>query len=127
MTHVRNETIQYFSEKEDEFVNLLIDIGMKKNIAKLLVFLANVPEASSLAIERRTDMRQPEVSMATKYLIDKGWVRMGAQLSEGRGSPMRVYELAVPIKEIITSIEEEKKREVRDRLALIRKLRDYIR
>jgi len=127
VTHVRNETIQYFSEKEDEFVNLLIDIGMKKNIAKLLVFLANVPEASSLAIERRTDMRQPEVSMATKDLIDKGWVRMRAQLSESKGIPMRIYELAVPITEIITSIEEEKKREVRDRLALIRKLRDYIR
>lgn len=66
-------------------------------------------------------------SIPMKYLMDKGWVRMRAQLSEGKGSPMRIYELAVPITEIITSIEEEKKIEARDRLARIRKLRDYIR
>jgi len=124
---MRTETIQYFSEKDEEFVNLLIDLGTKKNIAKLLVFLATVPEASSHSIERGTDMRQPEVSIATKYLMEKGWIRMRGESSERKGRPMRIYKLAIPITEIMNIIEEEKKTEARDQIALIRKLRDHIR
>lgn len=123
---MRIETIQYFTEKEEEIVNLLIDIGMKKNIAKLLVFFVNVPQASSRAIERGTDMRQPEVSIAMKYLLDRGWIRVWGEPNEGKGRPVKIYELAVPIKEIMNSIEEEKKSEARDQLALIRKLREHI-
>ena len=40
---------------------------------------------------------------------------------------MRIYELAIPMTEIMNSIEKEKKSEARDQLALIRKLRDHIR
>jgi len=123
---MRTETIQYFSEKEEEFVNLLIDVGTKKNIAKLLVFLSNVPEASSRSIENGTDMRQPEVSIAMKYLMDQGWIRVKGESSENKGRPMKIYELAIPITEIMNSLEEEKKHEVRNQLALIRKLRDHI-
>jgi len=124
---MRTETIQYFTEKEEEIVNILIDIGTKKNIAKLLVFLANVPQASSRAIERGTDMRQPEVSIAMKYLLDRGWIRVREEPAETKGRPSKIYELAVPIKEIMNHIEEEKKSEARDQLALLRKLRDHIR
>ena len=67
---MRQENVIYFTEKEEEFANLLIKIGIQKNIAKVLVFLAKTPEATSRAIERGTDMRQPEISMAMKYLMD---------------------------------------------------------
>jgi predicted transcriptional regulator len=123
---MRTETIQYFTKKEEEFVNLLMDIGTKKNVAKLLVFLANVSPASSRAIERRTDMRQPEVSIAMKYLLDRSWVNVRGGPSDHKGRPIKIYELTVPFKEIMNSIEEEKKSEARNQLALIRKLRDHI-
>ena len=48
----------YFTEKEEEYTNILIEIGTKKNVAKVLVFLANVPEATSREIERGTDIRR---------------------------------------------------------------------
>jgi predicted transcriptional regulator len=124
---MRTETIQYFSEKDEECVNILIDIGTKKNIAKLIVFLASIPEASSRSIERGTDMRQPEISIATKYLMDKGWVRMRGESPEHKGRPTKNYQLALPIKEIMDLIEEEKKNEARDKFALIRKLKAHIR
>ena len=56
-------------------MNLLIEIGTSKNVAKMLVFLANTPEATSRDLERGTDMRQPEVSIAIKYLTDQGWIK----------------------------------------------------
>ena len=70
---MRTESVQYFTEREEEFVSLLIGIGIKKHVAALLVFLANVPETSSRSIERGTDLRQPEVSIAMRYLMDRGW------------------------------------------------------
>jgi predicted transcriptional regulator len=72
---MRQESVQYFTETEKEFANLLIKIGTKKNIAKVLVFLANTPEATPREIERGIDIRQPEVSIAIKYMAEQGWIK----------------------------------------------------
>ena len=124
---MRQENVMYFTDKEEEFVNLLIEIGIARNIAKVLVFLANTPEASSRAIERGVDMRQPEVSIAMKSLIDRGWIKSRESSAESKGRPMKIYELAKSINEIIESIENEKKTEAKNQLALIQKLRKHLR
>ena len=72
---MRLENVTFFTDEEEEFVNLLIMIGIKKNIARILVFFKNIPYATSHDIELGTDMRQSEVSVAMQYLIDKGWIR----------------------------------------------------
>jgi len=113
-----------FTEKEEEFANLLIKIGIKKNIARILVYLANIPEATSHDIERGTDMRQPEVSIAMRYLMDKGWIRSRESSADSKGRPIKIYELAKPFNEIMDCIESEKTNEVNNNLALIQKLRE---
>jgi predicted transcriptional regulator len=113
-----------FNEKEEEFANLLIKIGIKKNIARILVYLANIPEATSHDIERGTDMRQPEVSIAMRYLMDKGWIRSRESSADSKGRPIKIYELAKPFNEIMDCIESEKTNEVNNNLALIQKLRE---
>ena len=72
---MRLENVTFFTDEEEEFVNLLIRIGIKKNIARILVFFKNIPYATSHDIELGTDMRQSEVSVAMRYLMDKGWIR----------------------------------------------------
>jgi len=123
---MRQENVQYFTEKEEEFASLLIEIGMKKTVAKVLVFLASTPEATSRAIERGTDMRQPELSMAMKFLMDQGWIRVRESHFENKGRPMKVYELAKPITVIVDCIEKEKKDGANNQLAIVRRLRDYL-
>ena len=123
---MRQENVIYFTEKEEECANLLIKIGTKKNIAKVLVFLSKTPEAISVAVERGTDMRQPEVSIAMKSLIDRGWIRSRESSAESKGRPMKIYELAKPINEIIEGIENEKKTEAKNQLALIKKLQAHL-
>ncbi len=123
---MRTEKIMYFTEKEEEFTDFLIEIGMKKNVAKILVFLGNIPEASSHAIERGTDLRQPEVSIAIQYLSNRGWVKSHDSQSDNKGRPNKIYELAVPITEIMDSIEKEEKDKVNKQLKLIKKLRSYL-
>ena len=120
------KTIQLFTEKEEEFVNLLIEIGTKQTIAKALVFLANVKKATSREIERGTDLRQPEVSLAIKYMDEQGWIKSNEIPSDKKGRPVRNYALAIPVPDIMTCIEKQKKAEANNQLSLIKKMRSYI-
>jgi predicted transcriptional regulator len=123
---MKTQKVMYFTEKEEAFANLLIDIGTKRSVAKVLVFLANSTHATSRDIERGTDLRQPEVCLAMHYLSDQGWVTNSESKAESRGRPIKIYELAKPLPEIMSSIEKEKKEEAKKQLALVQKLRDYI-
>jgi len=123
---MRQQTIQLFTEKEEEFVNLLIEIWTKRNVAKMLVFLANTLEATSRDLERGTDMRQPEVSIAIKFLAEQGWIKNREAPSEKKGRPQKTYSLAIPVKEIMIAIEKQKKNEANNQLTLVRKMRDYL-
>jgi predicted transcriptional regulator len=122
---MRQENIIYFTEKEEEFTNLLIETGTKKTIAKILVFLVKTPEATSRKIERGTDLRQPEVSLALRYMTKQGWISNREDPSTNKGRPMKIYKLAKTINEIIDFIINEKKIETNNRLALVKKLRSY--
>jgi len=123
---MREETVQYFSEKEEEFANLLMDIGTKRNVAKVLVFLINTKEATSRAIERGIDLRQPEVSLAIKYMAGQGWVKSDEIPSAKKGRPNKKYSLAIPVKDIIAFIEKNTRDEANQQLALVKKMKNYI-
>jgi predicted transcriptional regulator len=122
---MKRETVHYFTEKEEEFANLLIEIGMKKSTAKVLVFLANMTEATSRVMERGLDLRQPEVSIATRYLMEQNWIASRESKAESKGRPVKIYELDRPLHEIMDSIENKKKIEVSKKLAVIQKLREH--
>jgi len=123
---MRSKNVLYFTPREEEFANLLIKVGMKRNVAKVLVFLAHTPEATSRDIERGTDLRQPEVSIAMAALIDQKWVENRESKAENKGRPVKIYRLSQPIGDIMDSIEKEKREEANNQLTMIQKLRDYI-
>ena len=120
---MKEESVLYFTEKEEEITKLLINIGTKKNVARILVFLANTLEATTRGIERGTDLRQPEVSVAMKYLVDEGWIKSRDTASPNKGRPMKLYKLVKPISKIMSQIEKQKKIEAKNQLELIKKLR----
>jgi predicted transcriptional regulator len=124
---MKPQHVMYFTEKETEFVNLLIDIGTRKNVAQVLVFLANASEATSRDIERGTDLRQPEVSLAMHYLIAQDWIKIRENKAEGKGRPVKIYSLSKPIDRIMNIIEKDKKEQAKQQLARVQKLREYIR
>lgn len=123
---MKRQHVMYFTEKETEFVNLLIDIGTRKNVAQVLVFLANVPEATSRDIERGTDLRQPEVSLAMHYLIGQDWIKIRENKTEGKGRPVKVYSLSKPIDKIMNAIEKDKKDQAKQQIARVQKLREFL-
>jgi predicted transcriptional regulator len=118
--------LNLFTSKEEEFVNLLIETGIRENFAKILVYLANRPEATFRDIEHGADMSQPDVSKATKYLTDQGWIRSWQIPSEKASRGFKKYKLAMPFTEIVANIEKQKKNEACNRIDLFKKMRNYL-
>ena len=123
---MRLEKVLYFTEKEEEFAELLTEIGVKRNVAKVLVYLANTPEATSRDIERGTDLRQPEVSIAMRTLKENEWITSRESKAESKGRPVKIYSLSQPVNKIIDVIERNKQKEVKAQLDLIQKTREHI-
>jgi predicted transcriptional regulator len=109
--------------KEEELVHLLSRIGIKRNVARVLVFLAKTPMATFRAIEQGTDLRHPEVAMVMQFLRKKGWIRSHENNATRKGRPGKNYELSKPITEIVNGIEKEKMKEANDQIQLIQTVR----
>ncbi|MGZ4846944.1 MAG: ArsR family transcriptional regulator, partial [Halobacteriota archaeon] len=84
---MRDESMPVFDQDEEVMANLLGNIGLKRNLAKALVYLANVNESVSRNIELGAGLRQPEVSIAMRELRERGWIEEWEQKKEGKGRP----------------------------------------
>jgi len=71
---MRDESMPVFDQDEEVMCNLLCNIGLKRNLAKALVYLSNVNESVSRNIELGAGLRQPEVSIAMRELRERGWI-----------------------------------------------------
>ncbi|MGD0535007.1 MAG: ArsR family transcriptional regulator [Methanoregula sp.] len=119
--------INYFTEKEEAVINLLTELGFRKIVAKVLVYLIANTESTIKDIERGADLRQFEVSIATAYLTEKKWLTCHVAVRGSiRGRPVKVVRLVKPVLEIIASIEEEKKAEIRALLQKVSKLQHLV-
>ena len=93
-------------------------------MATLITYLSNVDEATSREIERGTNLRQPEVSIAMRTLRENNCVEERDVKVGGKGRPMKIYKLGVPIGEIIKHYEEEKNSEAARSMQAIQRLKD---
>jgi predicted transcriptional regulator len=117
------KTIQIFTDREEEFVSLLVRVGIRKTIAKTLVYLGRLKSATSREIEHGTYLRQPEVSVAMKYLAGRGWVGHEEAHPEGKGRPEKRWSLKMPVETILDVIGREKQDELKVQMEMIRKIR----
>jgi predicted transcriptional regulator len=126
VTIMRESTVKILDDKDMEFVETLKTLGVPRNVATLITFLANVDEASSRDIEMGSDLRQPEVSIAMRTLRDNHWIEEKEIKREGKGRPMKVYSLHASIETIIGHFEEEKMHESAQAMESIQRLKQLI-
>ena len=93
-------------------------------MAALITYLANANEATSREIEVGTNLRQPEVSIGMRTLRNNNWIEERDVKVDGKGRPMKIYKLGVPIEEIIKHYEEEKNSEAANTMQAIQRLKD---
>ena len=111
-------------DKDLEFIDTLRSLKVPRNVATLITYLKNTNEATSREIEIGTDLRQPEVSIGIRALRNINWIEERDVKVGGKGRPMRVYKLGVPLEEIIKHYEEEKNKETAKSMQAIQKLKD---
>ena len=123
---MKNRVVQVFSKKDEEFVSVLISLGTKRTVARVLVFLLNRMEGTMREIERMGDMTQPEVSQAVRYMVEQGWVKTREIPPEWRGRPKKLVSLAIPLDEIARMIGEKKEIHANRQLSLLKKVRTFV-
>ena len=111
-------------DKDLEFIDTLRSLKVPRNVAGLITFLANTNEATTREIEMGTTLRQPEVSIAMRTMRQNNWIDERDVKAEGKGRPMKVYKLSVPIQEIIQLYEEEKNSEAAKTMQAIQRLKE---
>ena len=98
-------------------------IGLKRNVAKVLTYLAGVAEATSREIEIGSDLRQPEVSIAMREIRKLDWIVERDEKNPGKGRPYRIYKLNRSLPEIVEYLESENAKESERIMKQIEKLK----
>ncbi len=113
------------TKEQKELIDRLKQAGVKKHVALSLVFTAGKGEATRREIEEATNLKQPEVSIATQEMRVNGWMDKRDIMKEGKGRPVHCYMLVKPLEEIMKEIEEEERariKEMENNLAAIHRL-----
>ncbi len=115
--------MKQIDEKNEEIADTLISLGMKRPIARVLSYLKNRNEVTSVELERETGLRQPEVSIAAKELKEYGWINEREEKKPGKGRPHKVYSLKVGFNKIIAQLEKQQRKAVDEMQKNIKRLK----
>jgi len=121
---MKKRNINQFDEKEEEITDALMYPGLGRAVAKTLAYLNN-GEATSVALEQGTGLRQPEVSIATKELKERDWITEREEKKLGKGRPFKIYSLKIGFNKIIAQLESERKKvdvEAQEKIERLKKL-----
>lgn len=89
--------------KLENVAQLLVKLGFPKNPAKTLacIILSGGKNIRANDVEAATGLRQPEVSVAVKYLRRSGWINKNEIKKESKGRPVHTYSLAISYDRLI--------------------------
>jgi len=116
--------IKQLDEKDEEIADILISLGMSRNVAMSLTYLQNMNSATSVDLERVARLRQPEVSIAMRQLKEREWIDEREEKTPGKGRPYKVYSLKVGFKDIVAQLEKQQKKEIDEAKANVEKLKE---
>ena len=108
IANMKDETPIIMGSSEYEMIELFRRINISRPIALTLACLAKGREISSQSIEMVSGLRQPEVSVAMRYLRENNWIDIREEKkSKGKGRPIKLYKLTVSMDRIVSKIEDE--------------------
>jgi predicted transcriptional regulator len=109
---MKQKNVYTLDKEDDKVIQLFVKLGMPKNLVKTLICISQFNECKGADVERGTDLRQPEVSIAMQELQRRGWVKKRDLKKKGKGRPVHIYTITTDLTEIITTFEQEKLKEV---------------
>ncbi len=116
--------IRQFDEKEREIAGALISLGVGRMPAMALAYLQDTNSATSTDLERAAGLRQPEVSLAMKQLMERGWITENEEKKVGKGRPYKIYSLRIGFDEIVTQLEVENNKAIEEAKGKLGRLKE---
>jgi predicted transcriptional regulator len=122
--NMKTLNIKQLDEKDEEIADILISLGMSRNVAISLSYLQNMNSATSVDLERVARLRQPEVSIAMKQLKERDWINERDEKKPGKGRPFKIYSLKVGFEDIVAQLEKQQKKSVNEVRANVERLKE---
>jgi predicted transcriptional regulator len=116
--------IGQLDENKEEIADALMALGLGRPIARTLAYLNNGDEATSVALEKGTGLRQPEVSIVMRQLKEHNWINEREEKKTGKGRPYKIYKLKVGFNNIIAQLEKQQRKAVEEAQARIERLKE---
>ncbi len=110
-------------KKSKEIANILISLGMSRAVARTVAYLQNVDEAASIELEKSTRLKQPEISIATRELIERDWINLRKEKKPGKGRPLSIFSLKIGFNEIVDQLEKDQKKAVDEKRSKVERLK----
>jgi len=118
-------SIQVMGEHEHEIAELLQGLGLPKIISRTIACLSSTTEMTSRDLEAAAGIRQPEVSAAMRVLRANKWISEREEKKKtGKGRPVKVYKLGVPLHQIVELLERDKLESNKETMTDIQRLRE---
>jgi len=109
---MKQKNVYTLDKEDDKVIQLFVKLGMPKNLVKTLICVSQFDECKGADVERGTNLRQPEVSIAMQELQRRGWVKKRDMKKKGKGRPVHIYTITADLTEIMTTFGQEKLKEV---------------
>jgi predicted transcriptional regulator len=123
---MKESSVRVLDDEDLEFADIMRRLGMQREVATLITYLARAGEATSKEIERATGLRQPEVSEVIRDLRGENMIDVREVKTGGKGRPSLFYTLRIPMHDIIKRLEDDKLKEHAKAMDDIRKLKEQV-
>lgn len=112
------------TDKDRELIKTVQFLGIPRTAATCLVAITRYGDGQRITgywLDRTTDLRQPEVSIGTKWLTKEGILRSREDKSTRKGRPVHVYSLVCKVGPYLQRKVLQKEKELVESATAIRK------
>ena len=110
-------------KEKAQLAEILERSGLHHNISQTLVFIHTKDTTTSKDIQKATNLRQPEVSIAIQELRKNDWVdKKDYKKGKGKGRPIHKYSLSQDFGKVIDHFIKENKNKIKEIQADIKTL-----
>jgi predicted transcriptional regulator len=123
---MKHAEITVLDEKEEEFVKLLEEFGLSRSMARIIVCLAVHDECTSREIEIVTGIKSSTVSIILKKLREDKIVRGEKKVDQPHDRGVMHYSLAGNMDNVLSILEEKKRKETSAYIDRIKKIKNRL-
>lgn len=94
MLRDKNMKRKTLSKKQQKVIKTFQDLGISRVESHILMYMFTTKKVTAKDIEKNAGLNQPDVSLGTHALMDRGWMKISSVTKKRKGRPYYRYSLA---------------------------------